>query len=626
MQRLVPGVVVAWRDRQWVVTDLVGLNRAELRALKGMRKVLAPVAELTSPSATPPKVASHSVSEAQWERALTIFQALQPLIAKPRHRRGIAEVDAVAATLGRSRSTVYALLARWDENGRVSDFLRRGRSDKGGNRLHPEVKEIVERAINQFHAREERPKPSETWKGIRIACIGTKLPPPARTTVVRAIQTRNPRAMAAARYGRKYAREKFEPLRGSFPGADFPLAVVQIDHTPIDLILVSEHDRKPVGRAYLTLVIDVCTRMVAGFAVAFEHPGALNAALALSHAILPKDDWLRERGINRPWPIWGKPRKVHADNAKEFRGSALRRGCAEHGIILENRPKGLPEYGGTIERAFRTFMSKTHTVPGTTFSNPQERIDYDSEGRAIMTIADYEKWLTIFLVYIYHHEKHSGTDYPPLNLYTKHILGDDETPGIGLPAPIADPRRLVLDFLPHIERSVQVYGIAVEGIHYWDDTLRRWVNAKDPERPSIARKFIVAYDPRDMSTVYFYDPELKDYFPLPYRDRSRPPASIWEIRQARRDIAADPARQSNEEAIFEGIQLMHEIEVVSMEQTKQARKDAARRKARERGAKALGRLISTPAAGLSDAPDPRPPEEDDDGPIVPFPLEEPRDA
>jgi hypothetical protein len=38
------------------------------------------------------------------------------------------------------------------------------------------------------------------------------------------------------REGRKAAAEKYEPTRGHFPGADFPLAVAQIDHTPMDVI------------------------------------------------------------------------------------------------------------------------------------------------------------------------------------------------------------------------------------------------------------------------------------------------------------------------------------------------------------------------------------------------------
>lgn len=40
------------------------------------------------------------------------------------------------------------------------------------------------------------------------------------------------------REGKKRAAEKYEPIKGHFPGADRPLAVAQIDHTPMDVIVV----------------------------------------------------------------------------------------------------------------------------------------------------------------------------------------------------------------------------------------------------------------------------------------------------------------------------------------------------------------------------------------------------
>ncbi|MFA6059111.1 MAG: hypothetical protein WC756_12985 [Taibaiella sp.] len=40
------------------------------------------------------------------------------------------------------------------------------------------------------------------------------------------------------RFDASIAKNKFKPLEGSFPGADYPLAVVQIDHTPVDIIVV----------------------------------------------------------------------------------------------------------------------------------------------------------------------------------------------------------------------------------------------------------------------------------------------------------------------------------------------------------------------------------------------------
>jgi putative transposase len=67
-----------------------------------------------------------------------------------------------------------------------------------------------------------------------------------------------------------------------------------MDHTPVDLILVDEAARRPIGRPWLTLAMDVDTRMVAGFLIFFDPPCATSVALALAHAVLPKTVWLAQ--------------------------------------------------------------------------------------------------------------------------------------------------------------------------------------------------------------------------------------------------------------------------------------------------------------------------------------------
>src|SRR5262249_36672907 len=52
-----------------------------------------------------------------------------------------------------------------------------------------------------------------------------------------------------------------------------PLEVVQIDHTEIDIIVVDELTRTPLpGRPWLTLAIDVFSRVVTGFHVSMSAP------------------------------------------------------------------------------------------------------------------------------------------------------------------------------------------------------------------------------------------------------------------------------------------------------------------------------------------------------------------
>ena len=56
----------------------------------------------------------------------------------------------------------------------------------------------------------------------------------------------------------------------------------------MDVIVVDEEHRQPIQRPSLTVVIDVYSRMVLGFAIYLEKPSAFTAGLAIAHAVLPK--------------------------------------------------------------------------------------------------------------------------------------------------------------------------------------------------------------------------------------------------------------------------------------------------------------------------------------------------
>jgi putative transposase len=209
--------------------------------------------------------------------------------------------------------------------------------------------------------------------------------------------------------------------------------VVQIDHTPVDLILVDDLHRRPVGRPWITVAINVFSRMIAGFYVSFDPPGAIAVGLCLAHAILPKETWLAKHEIATSRPVWGLMHVVHADNAKEFHSRMLQRACNNYGIHLHWRPVAHPHYGGHIERLLGTFNHDIHALPGTTFSNPAERGTYEAEQKAALTLSEFERWLTIYIMEIYHQRVHRALGTPPIARYTAGSFGTADRPGHGLP-------------------------------------------------------------------------------------------------------------------------------------------------------------------------------------------------
>ncbi|WP_170575653.1 hypothetical protein [Ruegeria atlantica] len=67
-----------------------------------------------------------------------------------------------------------------------------------------------------------------------------------------------------------------------------PLEGDQIDYTLADIILVDQFERKPLGRPWLTLAIDVATRVVLGVHVIFDTPSVLSIGLCQHHCVRTK--------------------------------------------------------------------------------------------------------------------------------------------------------------------------------------------------------------------------------------------------------------------------------------------------------------------------------------------------
>jgi putative transposase len=365
---------------------------------------------------------------------------------------------------------------------------------------------------------------------------------------------------------------------GHFPGADFPLAVVQIDHTQLDIILVDDIDGESIGRPWITLAIDVFSRTVPGFYISLDPPGDISVGLCIAHAILLKDKWLAKHNINIAWPTWGVMSKIHADNAGEFHSRMLKRACNEYGIDLEWRPVKQPRYGAHIESLLGTFAEKIHQLAGSTFSNPKERGKYDSEKHARMTISTLEEWFIRYVAGIYHQDVHSALLTSPIKQYEKGIFGTKDIPGRGLPYQVHDEDRLRLDLMPAEERTIQEYGVAIDYIHYYSGVLNKHINEKEEESSNKKRKFIFKRDPRNISRIYFFDPDLNEYFRIPYRDTSQPPMSIWEYRKIRRRLVALGKEEIDEQLIFQTFKEMRAIEERADRETKSRRREAQRRR------------------------------------------------
>ncbi|MEO9871156.1 transposase [Ekhidna sp.] len=505
------------------------------------------------------------------ELAKQRLKIIEPLLSESSR----THVEEIAKAENKSAATLYRWIKNYRETGLLTSLIPEQRTGgKGKSRLDSEIDLIIDKNIEKHYLQSQRKSIKNVHIHIQLECREKNIEAPHYNTLRRRIASLSEYNITKHRFGKARARKEFDAKIKKFPDALFPLSSVQIDHTPLDIIVVDEKHREPLGRPWLTLAIDSYSRMVVGFYIGFENPNSMSVGLCISQAILSKEQYLARMEIKGDWPCYGRIKCIHVDNAMEFRSRMLEDACVEYQMDINWRPVKKPEFGGYIERLLGTFMSELHNLPGTTFRALSERGEYDSEKMAVFTFDEMEKWLAYYIVNVYHKRKHSGLGTSPIKKWNDGIFGSDDFPGVGYQPIQVDDRKVHLDFMPFQERTIQDYGVLIDGIYYYSDILRKWINSIDVKSGKLRakRKFKFKRDPRDISVVYFLDPELKEYFPINYRDLSNPAITIWELRKIRSILQERGDRDIDESAIFDAYRVLQDMEERAKSETKKMRR------------------------------------------------------
>ncbi|WP_043307905.1 DNA-binding domain-containing protein [Pseudomonas sp. ML96] len=592
-----PGAILTFEEQLVCVLRFVSTTAVEVSVVETGKKKTILIADISRSMGKRAELSAVELNEVDpdaWEEAAHKFHWLEPLMFR---RRSVAEIGAVAEELLTSQPTVYRWLNKLEESRNIRCLLRRRRGDAGTKRLSTEVEAAIQQVIKEKYLKAEKPSPTAAYRELEDKCRELGLQCPAKGTFLSRLNEIPPFDRELARNGEN-AASKYRANGGSLPGVNGLYSLWQIDHTWVDIELVDSVDRVAIGRPWITVVIDTFTRMVVGWYISFDPPGTIATGLAITNAILPKDNWMRDLGVNYDWPCQGKPRVIHSDNAKEFQGRALEAASQEHGFEFRFRKKKKPQYGAYIERYLGTLNTRIHEISGTTFQNVGAKAEYDSAGNAVLTLENFEKWLAHLILGEYHVEIHSGlkgkseglkspyAEEPrtPLQRFYEGLFGTDDFPGTGVLPISGNPEQLYLDFLPIVNRTIQTYGVRWECIDYYEPVVERWIGSKSKTNSNEGREFVFRYDPRNISKLYFWEPDLKQYFEIGYRNMSRPPISFWELKAIRRFIDNRGITVVDEDTIFRS---REERRAIVHDATNLTR-GAARERERERAHRKVG--------------------------------------
>lgn len=576
---LTPGSRALYKSKEVVVVYHVDLDNVCVQECMDRHIHVVRIRELSPFNAVTASLPPIALNDHQWASASKRFQIIEPILNNK------SKISEAALEHNISPSIIYVWIKKYKLHRTVASLANAKKNRKKG--ISQDLDLIISECIHKYYLKTNKISISRLQVYIKKECDKRKLIPPSTMTTRRRIKELSPEYVTRKRHGAKKARERFKPRFLGGYRADYPYHILQVDHTPLDIILVDEINREPFGKPNLTAALDIYSRMIVGFYLSFDPVGNIAVGICIANAILPKEKILDLYKIDGIWPCWGIPKICHSDNAGEFKSDMIKNAAYNYGITLDYRPEAFPEMGGHIESMMGVINTEVHNAPGTTFSNPIQKGIYDSLKNASLTITEFEEWILNFFL-AYHEREHSELGCAPITAYREGIEN------ITGPLPRIHDESLRYDFLPFKMRTIQEYGVKIDGLMYYDEILDKFMHATD--NSGRARKFLFRIDPRDISTIYFFDPSpnINCYFEIPFRNLNLPPMSIWQYNRIRSDLRANKI-PINTDTIQEKMCRMIEIEENAVRSTKRVRLAKTSRKADGRNQQKPKGTMETPS-------------------------------
>jgi putative transposase len=328
---------------------------------------------------------------------------------------------------------------------------------------------------------------------------------PGRTTIYRWLESLEQDLVDLKREGAEFARMKYRAAIGTVETKAI-LDRWEIDHTSLDILVVDPVLGIANGRPYLTMAIDRYSRMIVGFYVSFRAPSANSVLQCLKRAISPKDAVLKcYPDIRQPWPAYGIPMLIAVDNGPDLQCQAVETANNELGINTLFCPIKSGDKKGSIERFFKTQnLGLLHRLPGTVFSNPNERGDYASEQEAAIDFNALIHILTKWIVDVYNGSPHRGlNNRRPLDVWNQSA----EKRLIELPL---HPQQLDVIVGIASKRTLFHYGLELDGLQYNSLQLQE-IRRRTGKNIKLDLKF----HEDDVGYIHVLDPDRKEYLKVP---------------------------------------------------------------------------------------------------------------
>lgn len=400
--------------------------------------------------------------------------------------------------------TIYRCdLAIQESGGNVSaafpDYSKRG--GPGKRRINPVAWNALTETLQAVRVSNGRILYSNVYEEVEhklIAAYDNDAPlyQPSYSTVARHTKAVvNELEMAQRNRGLKQAAREFGNWAPRMR-AVAPLQRYECDDKNTGVFAVCSHTSLPIGKIWVTVVLDQFSRMPVGHVIAGRAPNQWTALNALINAIMPKDPKSQSmRLVKSEVPYCGLPARVIFDNAMQNHSRLIDTAIVEFcGVGTSYAKPYSPHHKANIEnyngRMVKEFLAD---LPG--FTGPKLSRDFlkDAKKDAVVTLEVFEE---LYLTWVYDvYANKPGVDgRTPLQLWSEGMIGrKPRFPG--------DVFRMRLAAMPIVTRKLRPEQINFYGIIYQHSRLQEMIKTV-----GLGKDVVIKYDPSDLGCVWFKEP------------------------------------------------------------------------------------------------------------------------
>ena len=356
-------------------------------------------------------------------------------------------------------------------------------------RVDTASKQILSTFLHTHYAAPQAKRRSAVYALYREECIKQHISPVSQTTFYRECALFTTPEVTTVRHGKRAAyrdQSRFFYLDQTTPRhGERPFAIAHLDHTELDIVLVSSITGKPLAKPYATFLTDAYSRRLLAVHVSYEPPSYRSAMMAFRLCV----------------QRYGRlPQEIVVDHGPEFGSVYFEALLSQCFVTKVNRPPQQPHFGSVIERIFGTTTSEfLNQLRGNTQASKVPRQmtrDVDPKRLAVWTLERFAARLNEYVYQVYDVMEHPALFMSPREAYEQGM----ELAGARSHRVIAYSKAFLMQTRPTTRTGkAKIYrghGITINGLQYWHE--RMMVS-------DIAGQTVpVRFEPYDMGVAYAY--------------------------------------------------------------------------------------------------------------------------